>query len=105
MTDNADLAMDVKGLDLWYGEKQALFKVDMPVRRNCITALIGPSGCGKSTLLRTLNRMNDLVDGCRVEGEVTFDGKNILAPDANVLEIRKRVGMIFQKPNPFPMTI
>ena len=97
--------MNVKGLDLWYGEKQALFKVDMPVKRNCITALIGPSGCGKSTLLRTLNRMNDLVDGCRVEGEVTFDGKNIFAPDANVLEIRKRVGMIFQKPNPFPMTI
>ena len=98
-------AMEVRNLNLWYGEKQALFDVSMPIRKNSITALIGPSGCGKSTLLRTLNRMNDLVAGCKVEGTVEFDGKDIFAPDCNVLEMRKRVGMIFQKPNPFPMTI
>lgn len=105
MSENTENAMEVRDLNLWYGEKQALFGVSMPIRRNSITALIGPSGCGKSTLLRTLNRMNDLVSGCRVQGEVEFDGKNIFAPDANVLDIRTRVGMIFQKPNPFPMTI
>ncbi len=98
-------AMEVRNLNLWYGEKQALFDVSMPIKKNSITALIGPSGCGKSTLLRTLNRMNDLVTGCKVEGTVEFDGKDIFAPDCNVLEMRKRVGMIFQKPNPFPMTI
>ncbi len=98
-------AMEVRNLNLWYGEKQALFDVSMPIRKNKITALIGPSGCGKSTLLRTLNRMNDLVAGCKAEGTVEFDGKDIFAPDCNVLEVRKRVGMIFQKPNPFPMTI
>ena len=98
-------AMEVRNLNLWYGEKQALFDVSMPIKKNSITALIGPSGCGKSTLLRTLNRMNDLVAGCKVEGTVEFDGKDIFAPDCNVLEMRKRVGMIFQKPNPFPMTI
>ena len=91
MTENDNLAMNVKGLDLWYGEKQALFKVDMPVRRNCITALIGPSGCGKSTLLRTLNRMNDLVDGCRVEGEITFDGKNYTIIDTAGIRKKARV--------------
>lgn len=105
MSENTENAMEVRDLNLWYGEKQALFGVSMPIRRNSITALIGPSGCGKSTLLRTLNRMNDLVSGCKVQGEVEFDGKNIFAPDANVLDIRTRVGMIFQKPNPFPMTI
>ncbi len=98
-------AMEVRNLNLWYGEKQALFDVSMPIRKNKITALIGPSGCGKSTLLRTLNRMNDLVAGCKAEGTVEFDGKDIFAPDCSVLEVRKRVGMIFQKPNPFPMTI
>ena len=98
-------AMEVRDLNLWYGEKQALFDVSMPIKKNSITALIGPSGCGKSTLLRTLNRMNDLVAGCKVEGTVEFDGKDIFAPDCNVLEMRKKVGMIFQKPNPFPMTI
>ena len=97
--------MEVRNLNLWYGDKQALFDVSMPIKRNSITALIGPSGCGKSTLLRTLNRMNDLVPGCRIEGEVEFDGKNIFSPDSNVLEMRKRMGMIFQKPNPFPMSI
>jgi phosphate transport system ATP-binding protein len=100
-----DLAISVRNLNLWYGEKQALFDINMPIVRNKITALIGPSGCGKSTLLKTLNRMNDLVDGTRVEGFVEFDGKNIYAPDADVLEIRSRIGMIFQSPNPFPMTI
>lgn len=102
---NLDLAINVKNLNLWYGEKQALFDVNMPIPRNRITALIGPSGCGKSTLLKTLNRMNDLVDGAHIEGIVEYDGENIYGPDADILEIRSKIGMIFQNPNPFPMTI
>ncbi|MCQ2078908.1 MAG: phosphate ABC transporter ATP-binding protein PstB [archaeon] len=103
--DNNEVILNIQGLNLWYGEKQALFDVDMPVRRNEITALIGPSGCGKSTLLRCLNRMNDLVEGCRIEGTVEYGGVNIFAPDADINGLRKRIGMIFQKPNPFPMSI
>ena len=102
---SGDLAMDIRGFNLWYGEKQALFDVSMPVRRNSITALIGPSGCGKSTLLRSINRMNDLVEGCRMEGSMIFDGQNILSPNTDVNALRVRIGMVFQKPNPFPMTI
>jgi len=97
--------MDVDRLNLWYGEKQALIDVSMPVRRNRITALIGPSGCGKSTLLRCMNRMNDMVDGCRTEGSISFRGSNIYDKGTDVIALRKRIGMIFQKPNPFPMTI
>ena len=100
-----DIAIDIKGINLWYGEKQALYDVDLPVRRNAITALIGPSGCGKSTLLRSINRMNDLVDGCRIEGEMLFHGENLYDPDVDINSLRTRIGMIFQKPNPFPMTI
>ncbi len=103
--ENIDLAINVKNLSLWYGEKRALFNVNMPIARNKITALIGPSGCGKSTLLKTLNRMNDLVDGTRVEGTVEYRGKNIYDPDVDILEVRSNIGMIFQSPNPFPMTI
>ena len=97
--------IDVKNLNLWYGEKQALFNINMPIYENKITALIGPSGCGKSTFLRCLNRMNDLIKGVRIEGEVLLDGKNIYDKDVDVVELRKRVGMVFQKPNPFPMSI
>ncbi len=100
-----DSTMNVEDLDLWYGQKQALFGVNLSVRKNHISALIGPSGCGKSTLLRTLNRMNDLVDGCRTEGKIELEGQDIFASDLSTLELRTRVGMIFQKPNPFPMTI
>ncbi len=105
LNENTDLAMNVKNLNLWYGKNQALFDVSMPIWRNKITALIGPSGCGKSTLIRAFNRMNDLVDGCRVEGLVEYNGQNIYGPEADVLEVRTQIGMIFQSPNPFPMTI
>lgn len=100
-----ELILDIKNINLWYGQKQALFDVSMPVKRNEITALIGPSGCGKSTLLRSINRMNDLIDGCRIEGSMIFRGQDIYAPGADVNGIRKEIGMIFQKPNPFPMSI
>ncbi len=100
-----DNVVDVRDFSLWYGEKQALHSVSMPIRKKCITALIGPSGCGKSTLLRSMNRMNDLVESCRVEGSISFNGENMYAPDVDVNILRKRIGMIFQKPNPFPMSI
>jgi len=100
-----EITMEIENLNLWYGDKQALIDVSMPVRKNKITALIGPSGCGKSTLIRCMNRMNDIVDGCRVEGKMMYHGQNIYGPDADVMALRKRVGMIFQKPNPFPMSI
>lgn len=94
----------VKGLDLYYGSFQALKSINLNIPQNEITALIGPSGCGKSTLLKSLNRMNDLVEGCRINGSVQLDGENIYGNmDINLL--RKRVGMVFQKPNPFPMSI
>ena len=95
----------VEGLDLWYGSTQALHHVSMDIPEQSITALIGPSGCGKSTFLKTLDRMNDLVPGVRIEGTVEYDGKNIFAPDVDVNELRRQVGMVFQKPNPFPMSI
>lgn len=92
-------------LDLFYGPKQALKEVEATFTERTITALIGPSGCGKSTFLRCLNRMNDLIEGCRVQGEVTLDGENIYARGVDAVPLRQRVGMVFQKPNPFPMTI
>lgn len=96
--------MKVQGLNLWYGANQALKNINMDIPKNQITALIGPSGCGKSTFLKSLNRMNDLVEGCRVEGSISLDGADIYGNmDVNIL--RKRVGMVFQKPNPFPMSI
>ena len=95
---------NVKNLDLWYNDFKALKNINLNMTENKITAFIGPSGCGKSTLLKTLNRMNDLVEGCRIEGEVLLDGESIYGGmDVNLL--RKRVGMVFQKPNPFPMSI
>ena len=99
-----EIKMQVKDLDLYYGDFQALKNISMDLRAKEITAFIGPSGCGKSTLLKTLNRMNDLVEGCRIDGDVLLDGEDIYgAMDVNLL--RKRVGMVFQKPNPFPMSV
>ena len=95
----------VEGLDLWYGSTQALHHVSMDIPEKSITALIGPSGCGKSTFLKTLDRMNDLVPGVHIEGTVRYDGKDIFAADVDVNELRRQVGMVFQKPNPFPMSI
>ena len=95
----------VKDLNLWYGSTQALHHVSMEIPEKSITALIGPSGCGKSTFLKTLDRMNDLVPGVRIEGTVRSDGRDIFAPDVDVNELRRQVGMVFQKPNPFPMSI
>ncbi|AKB48445.1 MAG: phosphate ABC transporter ATP-binding protein PstB [Methanosarcina vacuolata] len=95
----------IENLNLWYGEKQALMNVSMQIPKNSVTALIGPSGCGKSTFIRCLNRMNDLINNCRIEGKVTIEGKDIYGPDVDVVELRKDVGMVFQKPNPFPMSI
>lgn len=94
----------IQNLDLHYGEFQALKQISLDIEANKITAFIGPSGCGKSTLLKTLNRMNDLVEGCRIRGTVELDGKNIFR-DTDINLLRKRVGMVFQKPNPFPMSI
>ena len=99
-----EIKMQVKDLDLYYGDFQALKNISMDLRAKEITAFIGPSGCGKSTCIKTLNRMNDLVEGCRIDGDVLLDGEDIYgAMDVNLL--RKRVGMVFQKPNPFPMSV
>ena len=95
----------VDDLCLWYGNTQALHHVSMDIPEKSITALIGPSGCGKSTFLKTLDRMNDLVPGVRIEGAVRYNGKDIFASDVDVNELRRQVGMVFQKPNPFPMSI
>ena len=105
--DLADLPIKlmVAKLSVFYGKFKAVSEISMQIPRNRITALIGPSGCGKSTLLRSFNRMNDLVNGSRVEGQVLLDGKNIYDPDIDVVDIRQRIGMVFQRPNPFPMSI
>jgi phosphate transport system ATP-binding protein len=100
-----ELRIEVKNLDFWYGTFQALKNVAVDVPSKQVTALIGPSGCGKSTFLRVLNRMNDFIPGIKITGKVLLDGEDIYAPDVDVVELRKRVGMVFQKPNPFPKTI
>ena len=92
----------VDNLDFYYGDFKALKNINIDIEKNKVTAFIGPSGCGKSTFIRTLNRMNDLIEGTKVDGEILLDGKNIYSPDIEVEELRKRVGMVFQKPNPFP---
>lgn len=102
---SGDVAVEISGLDLYYGTFNALKNINTRMMRNKITALIGPSGCGKSTLLKTLNRMNDLVDGCRVEGTVKVGGTDIYDRRTDVAVLRKSVGMVFQRPNPFPMSI
>ena len=98
-------AIEARSLDFYYGPKQALQGINIGIRPNLVTAFIGPSGCGKSTFLRTLNRMNDIIPATRVEGEVLIDGKNIYAPGVDVVALRRRVGMVFQKSNPFPKSI
>jgi phosphate transport system ATP-binding protein len=97
--------IEIKDLNFWYGPKQALFDVSLRMPPHCTTALIGPSGCGKTTLLRCLNRMNELIDASRLEGEITMQGQNVYAPEVDVIELRKRVGMVFQKSNPFPKSV
>lgn len=98
-------ALEIKDLDLYYGDKQALNKVNMNIPKGQVTAFIGPSGCGKSTLLRCINRMNDLVDICRIEGEILLHGQNIYDKSVDVAALRRNVGMVFQRPNPFPKSI
>lgn len=105
MEEQKSPIISVKDLDLWYGTTQALKKVSIDIPERSITALIGPSGCGKSTFLKTLDRMNDLVPGVRIEGKVCYDGQDIFAPDADVNDLRREVGMVFQKPTPFPMSV
>ena len=100
-----DPILQVKDLDLWYGAHQALHSVSMDIPEKSITAFIGPSGCGKSTFLKTLNRMNDLVPGVKITGEVRYRGEEIYAPGTDVCRLRREIGMVFQKPNPFPMSI
>jgi len=100
-----DLCLEVRSLDLFYGDKQALVGISMAIPRRRVTAFIGPSGCGKSTLLRCFNRMNDLVDDCRIQGTIILDGEDIYDKCVNVAHLRRRVGMVFQKPNPFPKSV
>ena len=97
--------MSARKVNLWYGEKQALFDVDLDIAERQVTALIGPSGCGKSTFLRCLNRMNDIIEGCRVEGDIRLEGDEIYDRSVDVVQLRAKIGMVFQKPNPFPKSI
>jgi phosphate transport system ATP-binding protein len=97
--------IEVKYLNLWYGDNHALHDISIDIPKNSVTAFIGPSGCGKSTFLRCLNRMNDLIPSCRIEGRVNINGEDIYSKETDVVDLRKRVGMVFQKPNPFPMSI
>ncbi|RMG03975.1 MAG: phosphate ABC transporter ATP-binding protein PstB [Nitrospirae bacterium] len=100
-----EIEIEVKDLDFYYGKTRALKSINLPVFKNRVTALIGPSGCGKTTLLRCFNRMHDLYPGNRYSGEIIFNGKNILADDVDLIDLRSRIGMVFQKPTPFPMSI
>ena len=102
---DSNIIIKLNEVNFYYGQSQALTNITMNFKKNKVSALIGPSGCGKSTLLRLLNRMNDLIDGTRVEGEILFEGENIYAKDVDPVEIRRKIGMVFQKPNPFPKTI
>src|SRR5687768_3781130 len=99
------IAIDVAGLNFYYGAKRALEDINIQIPAHLVTAFIGPSGCGKSTFLRTLNRMNDIIAGTRVEGQVMIEGRDIYAPSTDVVALRRRLGMVFQKSNPFPKTI
>lgn len=103
--DEPEIEIDVQNLDFYYGKHQALHDICISVPKGMVTALIGPSGCGKSTFLRTLNRMNDIIGGTRVEGKIVIQSQDIYAPNIDVVMLRKRIGMVFQKPNPFPKSI
>lgn len=100
-----EAVVDIEGFDLWYGDTQALHDISFSVPKGKVTALIGPSGCGKSTLLRSVNRMNDLIDSVQIDGQMRLNGDPIYGRSVDVIELRKRIGMVFQKPNPFPMSI
>jgi phosphate transport system ATP-binding protein len=95
----------IEKLNLWFKDNHVLKDVDLTIKGNAVTAVMGPSGCGKSTLIRSINRMNDLINGCRTEGEIYVDGENINDDNANVYVLRRKIGMVFQKPNPFPKSI
>jgi len=105
MNATTDSKLSIRDLRLWYGESEALHGIDVEFKAQQVTALIGPSGYGKSTLLRCLNRMNDRIQGCRIEGQVLLDGEDIYAPEVDVVQLRTHIGMVFQKPNPFPKSI
>jgi phosphate transport system ATP-binding protein len=100
-----DPILQIQNFSLFYGRKQALYNISMPIAKGMVTALVGPSGCGKSTLLRSVNRMNDLIDSVSIEGDMLLSGDSIFDPGVDVIQLRKRMGMVFQKPNPFPMSI
>jgi phosphate transport system ATP-binding protein len=102
---NGAVEMECRKVNLWYGANHVLHDIDLRINKNCVTALIGPSGCGKSTLIRALNRMNDVIDGCKTTGEILFKGRNILSAETEVTQLRRDIGMVFQKPNPFPMSV
>jgi len=104
-SNDRDIKVNARNVDVFYGDKQALFDVDLEILENRVTALIGPSGCGKSTFLRCINRMNDVIEGCTFSGEITMDGQDIYDSSLDVVQLRARVGMVFQKPNPFPKSI
>ncbi len=101
----APSVIEARDFSLWYGKAKTIHEVSMGVPRGKVTALIGPSGCGKSTMLRSINRLNDLIDGVRIEGDISLNNEPIYSPDVDVIELRKRLGMVFQRPNPFPMSI
>ncbi|WP_411289458.1 phosphate ABC transporter ATP-binding protein PstB [Methanothrix sp.] len=103
--DEEEIVLETRGLNLWYDRKQALQDISIRIPKNRVTALIGPSGCGKSSLIRCFNRMNDLIDSVRIEGSILFNQREINTIEADLLEIRRKIGMVFQKPNPFPMSI
>lgn len=105
LVESSEVKMAMRDVNVHYGDKQAIFDVNLDIASNEVIAMIGPSGCGKSTFLRSLNRMNDTVESCKVTGSLTLDGENIYAPERDVVELRARVGMVFQKPNPFPKSI
>jgi phosphate transport system ATP-binding protein len=105
MASASQLKLETKSLDLWYGKFQALIGVSLAIKPNAITAIIGPSGCGKSTLVRVFNRMNDSIPGIRISGDVLLEGQSIYDPRVNLRQLRKRVGMVFQRPNPFPLSV
>ncbi|HXV13877.1 MAG TPA: ATP-binding cassette domain-containing protein, partial [Candidatus Krumholzibacteria bacterium] len=100
-----EAVLEVRGFNFWYGSKQALYSIGMGMPKGKITAIIGPSGCGKSTLLRSINRLNDLLDDVRIDGDILLNGDSIYGRGVDVIELRKRMGMVFQKSNPFPMSI